>query len=56
MLQLASGRSADVDDVILNTAGAAAGTLLCLLAARLRQQRHSRRKVLVEPPRPTTAT
>jgi len=56
LLQLASGRSADVDDLILNTAGAAVGALLCLLAARLRQQRHSRPTGLGEPPRPTTAT
>ena len=56
LLQLASGRNADVDDVLLNTAGAAAGALLCLLAARLRQQRHSRPTGLGEPPRPTTAT
>jgi len=56
LLQLASGRSADVDDLILNTAGAAVGALLCLLAARFRQQRRAHRAVLGEPPRTATAT
>ena len=57
LLQLASGRNADVDDVILNTAGAAVGALVFLLAARFRQQRRARRAVLEEPPvRTGTAT
>ena len=54
--QLALGRSADVDDLILNTTGAAIGAIVWSTFVRLQGRRIARQPAVRVPPTTTPAT